>query len=363
LGLAFCFKKRYTKKEQLNGIKTLILSVALPATIFIALLKIELKASLLMLPILALSFNVIMFLAVKYLLPFFIKFQNKPQQRTLQMLLPSLAPGLSCFPFIVAYLGEDYLAHAALADVGNKVFGLIILYLLAMYWHHKIVENKVKNPEGKLKKLFLSLINEPINVVIFMALLLLAFGLNFNHLPMFIQNTIGSLKVIMVPLVLLFIGMAVKIKYSEFKYIFKILLWRAGFTFILAALFLFLAPNMAASATLLLVVFPLSSSSFWPFAHMNVVQAQMGKSNKSKIFDLDFAISVLACSLPFSTLTIISVFYFKDTFSEPLNVLWVGLALLVCSIFPKIFYHLKSVFKRLGLLNKKGHSFNYGPSE
>ena len=52
------------------------------------------------------------------------------------MLLPSLAPGLSCFPFIIVYLGDEYLALAALADVGNKIFVLILLYMLAMHWYH-----------------------------------------------------------------------------------------------------------------------------------------------------------------------------------------------------------------------------------
>jgi hypothetical protein len=43
--------------HQLDGIKTLILSVALTATIFAALLKVELTGSLMVLPLVALTYN------------------------------------------------------------------------------------------------------------------------------------------------------------------------------------------------------------------------------------------------------------------------------------------------------------------
>ena len=56
-------QKKIISKEGLSGTKVLILSVALPATIFVALLKIQLDISLLILPVLALTFNLIMFAA------------------------------------------------------------------------------------------------------------------------------------------------------------------------------------------------------------------------------------------------------------------------------------------------------------
>ena len=121
-------------KQDLKGVKTIILSVALPAVIFVALLKIKLESSLLIFPILALLFNLIMLACSKYFLSTTLSKNEDSKKRTIMMLLPSLAPGLSCFPFIVVYLGDDSLALAALADVGNKIFGLILLYMLAMHW-------------------------------------------------------------------------------------------------------------------------------------------------------------------------------------------------------------------------------------
>ena len=133
IGLGLLLQKKIAKKD-LKGVKTLILSVALPAVIFVALLKIKLESSLLIFPALALSFNLIMLVASKYFLGASLPKEDDSKKRTVMMLLPSLAPGLSCFPFIVVYLGDDSLALAALADVGNKIFGLILLYMLAMHW-------------------------------------------------------------------------------------------------------------------------------------------------------------------------------------------------------------------------------------
>ena len=344
IALGVFLQKKVPKKENLSGVKTLILSVALPATIFIALLKIKLDSSLIALPLLAMTFNLCMFFGIRYGIEYFVPIHEKANKRTLMMLLPSLAPGLSCFPFIIAYLNEDALAKAALADVGNKVFGLILLYMLAMYWYRKRALTKVEESNGsKLKGLFLSLINEPINIVIVVALVMLGFGWDLLSLPEFLQNTIGKLSVIMVPLVLLFIGMAVRIKFSDFKYIFRLLTWRAGVTFLLSAIFIFIMPELSPAMILLLIVFPQSSCSFWPFAHMSAVKSLEDKDGQtSPTFDLDFAVSILACSLPFSTVVIISVFYFGDVVVNPFVVLALGAVMLGISVFPS----LLKVFKK-----------------
>lgn len=65
IGLGLLLQKKIAK-EDLKGVKTVILSVALPAVIFVALLKIKLESSLLIFPVLALSFNLIMLAASKY---------------------------------------------------------------------------------------------------------------------------------------------------------------------------------------------------------------------------------------------------------------------------------------------------------
>ena len=61
IGLGVLLKNKITNKEELKGVKAIILNIALPATIFIALLKIQIKPSLLLLPVLALVANFLLF--------------------------------------------------------------------------------------------------------------------------------------------------------------------------------------------------------------------------------------------------------------------------------------------------------------
>lgn len=350
--LGLVLQKKISAKEHLKGIKVLILSVALPATIFVALLKIELDRSMMLLPLLALLFNFIMVLAARYALGFFGVEKGSSDVRTLMMLLPSLAPGLSCFPFLIEYLDDNALALAALADVGNKVFVLILLYLLAMHWYHKFTTNETsQSNKGRLKNLLIAMFNEPINMVIIVALVLLGLGIDLDAFPAFFGNTIVRISVMMTPLVLLFIGLAVKIRWQELRLIFFLLTWRSGITFCLSALFIYLLPGLSLPMVLLAVVFPQSSCSFWPFAHMSTVNA-MEEANKQAdpTFNINFALSVLACSLPFSTLLILGVFSFTGVFIHPLNLTIIGLAFTFISSIPFVIKKLKDARSRKSAL-------------
>ena len=342
IGLGLLLQKKVAKQD-LKGVKVIILSVALPAVIFVALLKIKLDSSLLIFPLLALVFNLVMLLATKYLLNPTISKKENSKRRTIMMLMPSLAPGLSCFPFIAIYLGDDSLALAALADVGNKIFVLILLYMLAVHWYHKRALKDLKpSTSSKLKGLGLALIKEPINLVIIVGLLLLSFGFNLESLPGFIQNTALSVKVIMTPLVLLFIGMAVRIKSGEFGLILSLLTRRAGITFCLSAVFILLIPALSAPLVLLLIVFPQSSCSFWPFAHMSAISSMEEDDKQDKpTFDINFAVNILALSLPFSTMLAIGIFSFSDFFINPTILLLIGFGMITASFIPFVIEKIK----------------------
>ena len=347
--IGYFLQKKLPDKQSLKGIKTLILSVALPATIFLALLKIKLESSLLFLPLLALSFNLAMLAFSWYVLPFFFKSENEASQRTRSMLLPSLAPGLSCFPFIIAYLGEDELAIAALADVGNKFFGLILLFILATVWYRKrSVKKEQSSPINKIKDLLFSLGSEPINLVIGIAIILLIFGFNESALPLAIQNTVGKLSMMMVPLILLFIGLSVRIGISDFIKMVQLLSWRSGLAFMLSAVALMVWPGISVSMALLLIVFPQSSCSFWPYAHMCTVSNLEEKEGQNDpTFHQEFAINILACSLPFSTCIIIFIFYIGEVLINPVFLLTLGIVLLLSTVIIRVF-----VFVCGNLVNK-----------
>uniref|UniRef100_UPI004048FFE5 permease n=1 Tax=Fulvivirga sp. TaxID=1931237 RepID=UPI004048FFE5 len=358
--LGLLLQKKIANEQNLKGIKVLILSVALPATIFVALLKIELEMSLIILPVLALLFNFILLGASYFLLSSFGVKKNSAKHRTLLMLLPSLAPGLSCFPFIIEYLGDSELAMAAVADVGNKVFVLILLYMLAMHWYHlQFKSNQQEIGVNKIKSLLLSLINEPINMVMIAAFVLLGFGIQLSSFPAFLESTILRLSTIMTPLVLLFIGMAVKIKWKDLKTIFFLLTLRSGITFILSAIFIYFFPALTPAIALLVIVFPQSSASFWPFAHMSAVNTLEEKNkNLNNTFNTNFAVSVLALSLPFSTLLIIGVFSFQSFFINPFMVATIGLCFIGTSLLPILFKAVQSTangersFKEVPFFNR-----------
>ena len=330
IAIGLILKLKIKSKDQLGGIKVLILSIALPATIFIALLKVTIDPGLLFLPVLALSVNLSLFMVAKYVLPLFSGYrQASPEGKTLMMLIPSFAPGLSCFPFIAEYLGEETLAMAALADVGNKIFGLILLYLLAMHWYYQGAQHNEGPQQNKVLGLLLALVKEPINLVIVTALVMLSFGWNFQSLPAFLQDSIGRLSLLMTPMVLIFIGLAVKVNLRSVKRILAILMLRSGAAFLMSTLMLLLLPITSIAIAALAVVFPQSSCSFWPFAHMSAV-ASLEQENESvkSTFNLTLALNILALSLPFSTMIILTICSMPDVFTNVWYLFGIGISML-----------------------------------
>ena len=341
--IGFIFQKKIKGKEQLDGIRTIILSLALPATIFIALLQINFESGLIVIPILSLSFNILLYLLMDKLplQPIF----NIPvsQYRTLIMLVPSLAPGLSCFPFIMEYSGQSALAMAALADVGNKIFVLIISYTIAMKWYYEVNKKHTENESFKTLDMIKSMVNEPVNMVIIISILMLIFGLNYQSLPQVITLGIDKLSLLMTPLILLFIGLSVRLTWSQAKVILSFLFFRSGIAFALSAIVLYFFPVSDVSTILLIIVFPQSACSFWPYAHMVLVGKIESKlpanqhSVKTKTFDQDFAMNVLACSMPLSVIIIMIVYASGNVFTTMAPILSSSGILLLASVLIPLF--------------------------
>ncbi|WP_422354118.1 hypothetical protein [Roseivirga pacifica] len=351
--VGFLIRKKFANKDQVNGIKNMILTIALPSTIFVALMGVEIEVSMLIYPAMALVFNFALFAISPFLLRLFSVAPNSPKGRTLALLLPSLAPGLSCFPFILEYLGEDALANAALADVGNKFFVLIFLYVVAMNLYLRRNKAAANGSKGKIKSLLVSLIQEPINMVIVLALTLLAFGLNFESLPAFISDTFSRFSLLMTPMVLLFIGLAVKVNREALGKVFCILLSRAGISLLFSAAVVALFGLTNPAVILLAVVFPLSSCSFWPFAHMAAFDAkEVEQKNKQFTFDIEYGVLVLACSLPISTLLILGVLASGHTFANVSTIALSGLILIALGVLPTLLRRINWSTDALSLSSK-----------
>lgn len=331
--IGILLKSKFKSKEEISGIKKIILNLALPATIFIALLGIKVEPHLLVLPLLALGLNLLLFLAMPFILPVMGIGRGTPEFRTAKLLVPSLAPGLSSFPFILEFLGEDYLAKAAMSDLGNKVFVLFFLYLVAMNWHYGLQSNGQKNDGKKLGPLIKAMVSEPVNIFIGMALVLLAFGMSMDSLPFFLSETLEKLSLIMTPLVLLFIGLAVKIKRKQFFQIFSLLCTRAGLVLLICGAFVLISGIQAQNEILLILAFGLSACSFWPYAHIAAVDSmEMEVEPQKKTFSSSFGVAVLALSFPLSTMLILAVLNSGSFFEHSYTILLVALLLLAIGL-------------------------------
>ena len=344
--IGLLLKLKFNSKEEVNGIKKIILNLALPATIFIALLGIKVDSNLLILPVLALALNFIVYYAFSFLLPFVGIEKYSPEYRTSRLLVASLAPGLSCFPFVLEFLGEEYLAKAAMADLGNKIFVLIVLYIIAMNWYYKQRSIVKERKDSKIKSLLLALICEPVNLFITIALVLVFFGLSINALPFFISDTLSRLSFIMTPLVLLFIGLAVKIKRKDFLKLFSILSLRAGLVALIIGLFVVMAQISVQNDILLLLSFGLSACSFWPFAHISAINSkEINIADDKQTFDGTFAVNILALSFPFSTFLILGILSSGHTFSNALPILLLATVLIAIGILPYFISKIKETNK------------------
>jgi malate permease and related proteins len=337
--LGIFLRGKLGKDEHKKGLKVIILDLALPAMIFVALLGIDMKGSLILLPALVLVWNLFMLIISYFILPLFGMSANGTEHRTWMMLFPSLAPGLSCFPFITEYLGEEALAWAALGDVGNKLFVLVITYLLAMSWYYRLHQINSGTNSQKIKSLLITMVKEPINLVLLSAMILLSIGWNLESLPGPLQSLTTMLKDLMTPLILLFIGISVILKWNPLRKIISMLLVRAGISLLISGLIIGMVQFSDPVLALFVVVFPLSSASFWPFAHMAAVtqlESNGAGLSSRKTFDMDLAINILAVSLPLSTLLILGVFSAGTYFVNPLAVLALGGVLIAFPVVPRI---------------------------
>lgn len=350
--VGFLLRRKMSGPASVKGIKAIILNLALPATIFIALLKIEVDFDLLFLPVVALLINILLMGGAWLSVYIMGGDRESSSYRSIMMLFPSFAPGLSCFPFLMEYFSDETLASAALADVGNKVFVLILLYLLAMHWYYRKQRTDAATALSKgerLKDLGLSLIREPINMVMVIAIILVSLGLHMENLPFSVRESISRLSSLMTPLILLFIGLSVRIGRKDLSFILRLLLLRSGMAFVIsAALMTVLPAGLVGGMAILLVIFPQSACSFWPYAHMTAVD-QLEAEDENKTFDLQLSLNVLAFSLPFSTAVVLTVCTNTGLFLQPGTDFLIGAAFITIAAVPRLVEVVKA--QRAGLLS------------
>ena len=323
--LNYCFKNIYLKKS----LKFYILNIGLPITIFISVVSIEIQYKYLFFPLVFLLFNFLL-LVISIALLEILNVDDLKKKRTLILLLPSFAPGLSCFTIINEFLGYDSLAKASLIDFGNKIFVLIILFFIALGLHQKNQKIQLNLKKKKLGPALKNLFYEPINIVIFIALLFLFSNNSIDDIPDTLISLFERIKTTLAPAVFLFVGISMIFEKKYFLQIMPILFIRAGVCLLIVVLVIRIFNFKLQDEALLYLILSLSSVSFWPFAHMTFVEKLEKKLPLGKkTFDLKFGLIFLAYSLPFSTILIMGLFISEKTLTDLMNLFLLSISLII----------------------------------
>jgi hypothetical protein len=329
--IGIALKKKFNGKSEKLGIKRFILNLSLPATILISFISFEINPDYFYLPLAGIALNLFLFLLSPLILKL-TKIDKKPQKsRTLIMLLPSFAPGISCFPIIEEFLGSEYLIKASLIDFGNKLFVLIFLLGFSFRMHYLAQGIKDKKNKVSPKTIFKSIFTEPINLVLIFSTALLAFGYTIDDIPFLFVDFVTRLKNTLTPLVLIFIGLSIIFAKEALKEILPVLFIRAGLSLLFTVCTLNFFGINSGDDILFYIILALSSVSFWPFAHMTLIDEIEKKAQyKIRTFDIGFGLNFLAYSLPFSTILILLLLSQKETLKD-LSILY-GLSSVMVSL-------------------------------
>ena len=125
------------------------------------------------------------------------------------------------------------------------------------------------------------------------------------------------MKDTLTPLVLIFIGLSIIFSKDALKDIIPVLFIRAGVClfFTICAVNTFGLNN--GDDTIFYLALSLSSVSFWPFAHMTLINEVEKKAKiKNRTFDIGYGLNFLAYSLPFSTILILLLVSQRNTFLD-----------------------------------------------
>ena len=339
--LGFILKHKFKKQSFKTGLKIYILNIALPATIFISIINFEISSNFLLYPLIALFFNIIIF-AITPLILKIAKISDSKKKRTLLMLLPSFAPGLSCFPIINDFLGSEALAKASIIDFGNKFFVLLFLFFIAIRLHNVNQNNAIYNRRKSIKPMLKNFLYEPINIIIFVAIIFLWTGNTITNLPNLLIDFFSKISDTLTPVVLIFIGLSIILKRDVVMDIIPLLLLRSGICLLILTFLLQLTGYGFYTETKLFLILSISSVSFWPFAHMtfvNNIEKDIDKRNKT--FDIKFGLNFLAYSLPFSTTLILFLFSNDSFLSNAINLYLISVFLIILGYGLAIFFNTK----------------------
>lgn len=363
IAAGYCLQKKFQEAAAVGALKTFIVNAALPGMIFLSILEIDTKINLVYLALLALVINIYFLVIGLGLGRLIIPNQDQRKARSLILIFPSLGTGLTTYPFVEEFLGKTGLAEVAVADIGNKMFVLIGLYALAMYWFYQRASASKKQPT-QWHKAILDLLNEPMNLAIILGFFLVIFNLN-TAVPTLALEAVKKLAACGTPLILFFVGVSLQIQGLELKTIATVLLLRSGLGFWLSAVAIALIHPSSGINFLLIAILPQAGLSVWPLIYASQINTQeiqqmQGENlRRTTTFDTEFALGLLAMSIPFSICIILFVLCQGSFFTTPQHLCLIGSLALLAALFVQFCWEfMKSkfiIFERKNIL-KIGNS-------
>ena len=118
--------------------------------------------------------------------------------------------------------------------------------------------------EGKSNSKLIDVLLQPINLSIIIALTASLLGISLETIPVYFQESLAYLSDLLTPTIMIFIGLAVKVKGKDLKLILGLLLWRSAIAFILSALLISLYNFNSLGVILLVVAFPKVPVALFP---------------------------------------------------------------------------------------------------
>lgn len=187
--------KRFRILSEIEGkaLSKIVLNLTLPALIIDTFSNLHLEFSLAVLPLISLSFGVLISLAAI----FFFRKQSPTIKGMLIMLVPGFNIGLFAYPFVEILWGTKGLKYLAMFDMGNAFIVFALCYFLgSLFSKNKAAYDLVSSMRESVKSIPL--------IAYFLTLVLNMLGL---HFPSFILEISKILSKANTPLSLLTLGL------------------------------------------------------------------------------------------------------------------------------------------------------------
>ncbi|KAG8467126.1 hypothetical protein KFE25_000442 [Diacronema lutheri] len=210
-------------------------------------------------------------------------------RRTASVQLGTMSPAVSSFAFIREFAGTERTGHAALADLPNKAYALLLLPLVLALRAEPAARVAMRARGAHAR----GALADPLNAAIVAGLALAACGVRLEGLS-FVGAAVRSLASAQAPVLFLLVGVRWHVAGARRPLVLALLLARHGLVALGAAAFFRVARVRDESARLAAVLLSQAASSLIALGHIDrAARAGLG-------YDAELAFEIVALSFPLS---------------------------------------------------------------